>query len=86
MTKTTIIKPNYNEVMALVSKDTRPFQSSQCYVVKGNTLVSIRTSKKKLPDTVADRNDDAEKFIKKNQLNLKERSDKTKAFAYYNNL
>lgn len=86
LTKTAIIKPNYNEAMALGSKDTKIVKNSQYYVVKGNTLVSIGTSKKKLLDAMADRADDVEEFIKKNKFSLKERSDMTKIFAYYNTL
>lgn len=86
LTKTAIIKPNYNEAMSLGSKDTKLVKNSQYYVVKGNTLVAIGTSKKKLLDAMADRADDVEEFIKKNKLSLKERSDITKVFAYYNNL
>ncbi|WP_428663654.1 hypothetical protein [Runella sp.] len=86
LTKTAIIKPNYNEAMALGSKDTKIVKNSQYYVVKGNTLVAIGSSKKKLLDAMADRADDVEEFIKTNKLSLKSRSDITKVFTFYNTL
>ncbi len=86
LTKLSIIKPSYNEAMSLGSKDTKIVKNRQYYVVKGNTLVQIGTSKKKLLDAMADRADDVEAFIKSNDLSLKSRSDIMKIFAYYNNL
>ncbi|RDB07615.1 hypothetical protein [Runella aurantiaca] len=86
LTKLSIIKPNYNEAMALGSKDTKIVKNNQYFVVKGNTLISIGTSKKKLLDAMADRADDVDEFIKTNKLSLKSRPDITKVFAYYNNL
>ena len=80
------IKPSYNEAMSLGSKDTKIVKNRQYYVVKGNTVVQIGSSKKKLLDAMADRADDVEAFIKSNDLSLKSRSDITKIFAYYNNL
>ncbi len=86
LTKLSIIKPTYNDAMALGTKDTKIVKNSQYFVVKGNTLISIGTSKKKLLDAMADRADDVEEFIKTNKLSLKSRSDITKVFAYYNSL
>jgi hypothetical protein len=86
LTKLSIIKPNYNEAMSLGSKDTKIVKSNQYFVVKGNTLISIGTSKKKLLDAMADRADDVDEFIKTNKLSLKSRPDITKVFAYYNSL
>jgi hypothetical protein len=86
LTKLSIIKPNYNEAMALGSKDTKIVKNSQYFVVKGNTLISIGASKKKLLDAMADRADDVEEFIKTNKLSLKSRPDITKVFVYYNSL
>ena len=85
-TKLNIIKPNYNEALSVGSKDTKLVKTSQYYVVKGNTLFPLTTSKKKVLDALADRADDVEKFIKTNSLNLKFRTDLAKVFEYYNNL
>lgn len=85
-TKLNIIKPNYNEALSVGSKDTKLVKTSQYYVVKGNTLFPLTTSKKKVLDALADRADDVEKFIKTNSLNLKSRTDLAKVFEYYNNL
>lgn len=85
-TKLNIIKPNFNEALSVGSKDTKLVKTSQYYVVKGNTLFPLNTSKKKVLDALADRADDVEKFIKTNSLNLKSRTDLAKVFEYYNNL
>jgi hypothetical protein len=84
--KLNIIKPSYNEALGTGTKDTKITKSLQYYVVKGNTLFHIGTSKKKLLETMGDRTDDVEKFIKTNDLSLKSRADLSKIFAYYNSL
>ncbi len=85
-TKLNIIKPTYNEALGTGNKDTKITKSNQYYVVKGNTLFHIGSSKKKLLEAMGDRADDVEKFIKTNDISLKSRTDLTKVFAYYNSL
>lgn len=85
-TKLNIIKPTYNEALGTGNKDTKITKSNQYYVVKGNTLFHIGSSKKKLLEAMGDRADDVEKFIKTNDISLKSRADLAKVFAYYNSL
>jgi hypothetical protein len=84
--KLNIIKPSYNEALGTGTKDTKITKSSQFYAVKGNTLFSIGSSKKKLLEAMGDRADDVEKFIKSNDISLKSRVDMAKVFTYYNSL
>ena len=84
--KLNIIKPSYNEALGTGSKDTKITKSNQFYVVKGNTLFPIGTSKKKLLEAMGDRADDVENFIKSNDISLKSRADMAKLFMYYNSL
>ncbi|MEI7584297.1 hypothetical protein [Runella sp.] len=84
--KLNIIKPSYNEALGTGTKDTKITKSIQFYVVKGNTLFPIGASRKKLLESMGDRADDVEKFIKSNDLSLKSRGDMAKIFTYYNSL
>lgn len=84
--KLNIIKPSYNEALGTGSKDIKIVKAIQYYVVRGNTLFLIGTSKKKLLEAMSDRADDVEKFIKANDISLKSRVDLAKVFSYYNSL
>jgi hypothetical protein len=84
--KLNIIKPSYNEALGTGTKDIKIVKVTQYYVVRGNTLFHIGSSKKKLLEAMGDRADDVEKFIKTNDISLKSRTDLAKVFAYYNRL
>jgi hypothetical protein len=85
-TKLNIIKPTYNEAMNTGSKDTKISKNNQFYYLKGLTLYRLGSTKKKLLEAMPDRADDIEKFLKTNDLSLKNREDLGKIFAYYNSL
>jgi hypothetical protein len=83
-TKITIQKPDYNEAFNVGSKDTKIIKEKQLFINKGKEVLRFSTNKKDLLELMADKKTEIEKYVKDNNLSIKDRSDLLKIFAYYN--
>ncbi|WP_435354546.1 hypothetical protein [Emticicia sp. SJ17W-69] len=79
-------KPDYVEAFNVGSKDLKIIKEKQLFVNKGKEVVRFNTNKKDLFDLMADKKPEIEKYIKDNNLSLKDRADLLKIFTYYNSL
>jgi hypothetical protein len=84
--KITTQKPDYNEAFNVGSKDIKIIKEKQYFINKGKEVLRFSTNKKELFELMADKKTEVEKYIKDNELTLKDRSDLMKVFEYYNSL
>ncbi len=85
-TKITTQKPDYNEAFNVGSKDTKIVKEKQLFINKGKEVLRFSTNKKDLFEVMADKKIEIEKYIKDNDLTVKDRADLQKIFVYYNGL
>lgn len=56
------------------------------FIAKGKEVIKFNVGKKDLYELMADKRSEIEKFVKENDLNLKNKTDLTRIFNYYNTL
>ena len=59
-------------------------KEKQLFITKGKEVLKFSTNKKDLFELMADKKSEVEKFIKDNDLTVKDRTDLLKIFNYYN--
>lgn len=84
--KITTQKPDYNEAFNVGSKDIKIIKEKQLFVNKGKEVLRFSANKKDLFELMADKKTEIEKYVKDNNLALKDRGDLMKIFTYYNSL
>ncbi len=84
--KIIIQKPDYNESFNVGSRDTKIIKEKQLFVSKGKEVIRFSSNKKDLFELMVDKKPELEKFIKDNNLTVKDRTDLVKIFAFYNTL
>lgn len=85
-TKINIQKPDYVEAFNTGSKDTRITKEKQLFINKGKEVLRFNANKKELYELMADKKMVVEKYVKDNNLSIKDRSDLKKIFEYYNSI
>lgn len=85
-TKITTQKPDYVEAFNVGSKDLKIVKEKQLFINKGKEVLRFSTNKKDLFEVMADKKPEIEKYMKDNNLSLKDRVDLLKIFNYYNGL
>ena len=85
-TKITTQKPDYVEAFNIGSKDIKIVKEKQLFITKGKEVLKFSANKKDLFELMADKKSEVEKFIKDNDLTVKDRTDLLKIFNYYNTL
>lgn len=84
--KLKINQPDYVEALNVGSKDVKINTEKLLYITKGKEVIKFNTGKKDLYVLMADKKSEIEKFVKDNNLSLKNRTDLAKIFQYYNTL
>jgi hypothetical protein len=85
-TKIITQKPDYVEAFNIGSKDLKIVKEKQLFVTNGKEVLRFSSNKKDLLEVMADKKPEIEKFMKDNDLTVKNRTDLLKIFAYYNGL
>ena len=85
-TKVITQKPDYVEAFNIGSKDPKIIKEKQLFINKDKEVLRFNTNKKELFELMADKKPEIEKFIKDNDLSVKNRGDLVKIFVYYNGL
>jgi hypothetical protein len=84
--KLKIQQPDYVEALNVGSKDIKINIEKLLYIAKGKEVVKFSTGKKDLYELMVDKKPEIERFVKDNDLSLKDRADLAKVFRYYNTL
>jgi hypothetical protein len=78
------MQANYNVAMNVGSKDHKYVKKEKLYFVKNNKMVPV--GKKSLYEVMADKESAIKKFIKENDLNVKNEGQLAKVVEYYNSI
>jgi hypothetical protein len=81
-----IKKADYNIQFNIGSQDDKILKKSEFYMLKGNNVVELPSSKKKLLTLFAEKAEDMEKFMKDNNLTSNKEEHLKILFEYYNSL
>lgn len=86
-TRIQVIQPTFNVALNVGTKDAKLIQKPEYYYVKGTqstTLTKFKPTKSALLDLMNNKKTSVEKYLKTNDLSLKEEQDLVKVLNFYN--
>lgn len=86
LNKTFVRKPTYNAAFEVGDKDAKIMLMEDFYVLNGKKAEKFNPSKKALQKLMQDQSEEVSKFMKINDLDLKDRSNLKRVFELYNGL
>jgi len=83
-TKVNTQKPDYVEAFNTGSKDIKITKDKQLFITQGQEVLRLNTNKKEILELMSDKKAEVERFIKQNDLSVKDRVDLLQIFKFYN--
>jgi len=84
--KVIVQKPDYVDAFNVGSKDIKIIKQTQLFITQGKEIIRFRSRKRQLFEAMTDKKTEIQKFIKENDLVIKDKNDLIKIFKYYNSI
>ncbi|HEV7348590.1 hypothetical protein [Telluribacter sp.] len=82
--RTSVRKPTYNPAMDIGDKHERITMNNEYYLVRNGKLSKLSPNKKGLLTAMGDQADEMSRYLKSNDLDLKNKNDLIRVFEFYN--